>query len=349
MHDQQHPQKRVVMVLGMARCGTSTIARGLQAIGVNLGSHLHQPDERNPKGFWEDEDVTFKINRGILRELNCHWICDDLAGQLQQSGNHQLDQFKRYALDLVHTRLADRVSWGFKDTNTTVLLPFWQRVLKDAEVDDSYVLALRNPLGCAYSNIKHSKMDLELSLLAWLKCMVLAIEGTHGKKRVIISYDHLLQDPLRELLRMAHHLDFAVTHPAELEHYANHFVDKKLHHHAYSENDLVTHPAMAVVPLCYRVYQLLLRVASDALTFTDPAFGAEWQVIQQEFEKISPLYEFVSAVSTENRELERRLRTIHKSIPWRLLSPLFWLDEALRQRRIHARREKRWVNAWNKT
>lgn len=45
--------KRIVVVLGMHRSGTSAVARGLKALGVELGEHLMPPAaNNNEKGFF---------------------------------------------------------------------------------------------------------------------------------------------------------------------------------------------------------------------------------------------------------------------------------------------------------
>jgi hypothetical protein len=346
MYDQAGSNKRVVMVLGMARSGTSTICRGLNAIGVNLGKKMLWPDRRNPKGFWEDMDVTFKINRGLVRLLNYPWICEDLAAQMRALHNHALKDFKNYAVLLVGERLAGRSNWGFKDPNTTVLLPFWQSVLNEVQAEDSYVIALRNPLGCAYSNIKHSDLELEGGLLAWLKNIILAVDGSQGKKRVVVSYEKLLEYPLNELLRMRRDLSIYSASQQDMEDYARRYVDKNLQHHVYSDNDLVTHPAIAAVPLCLRVYNLLKRLADDTLSFVDDEFYTEWQSIKQEFNDHYPLYFYARSIQMENKQLERELRGIRKALPWKLFSPLWLLDDFLRARRRAGRQYKRLTKAY---
>jgi hypothetical protein len=332
------PNKRVIMVLAMARCGTSAITRGLKAIGVSLGEELHQADARNPKGFWEDNDVTYKINRGILRIFKYPWICTNLADTLRTGANTELNAIKQFAVNLVRSRLQDTHCWGFKDTNTSSLLPFWREVVAEAEVRDSYVIALRNPLSCAYSNIKHSNLELEAGLLAWLKSMVLSIDGTHGKNRVVVSYDSLLENPMGQLERM--HAQLGLPTPMdsyEVDLYANKFIDSKLHHHTYSAHELRNNPAVAAVPLVLRVYNLLTRLADDQLLFTDAEFESAWSPIKAEFDALYSVYQRVHALRTENYEMERKLRKIRQSLSWKLFLPLRMLSRAWRVRRRGAR------------
>ena len=56
--------QKVVVVVGAGRSGTSTITRGLSALGIELGNNLKPGSAKNPKGFFEDLDI-LKINRDI--------------------------------------------------------------------------------------------------------------------------------------------------------------------------------------------------------------------------------------------------------------------------------------------
>ena len=49
--------KRLIVVLGMHRSGTSAITRGLQVMGVGLGDRMMPAMPDNVKGFWEDVDL----------------------------------------------------------------------------------------------------------------------------------------------------------------------------------------------------------------------------------------------------------------------------------------------------
>lgn len=345
MHNHEL-EKRVIMVLGMARSGTSTICRGLHAIGVDLGDNLLRPDERNPKGFWEDTDVTFKINRGILKMFNHPWIFDGLADLMRQHEHQGLNDFKNYAVMLVRERLAGNNCWGFKDTNTSVLMPFWHTVLREAGVEDNYVIALRNPLGCAYSNIRHSNLELEGGLLGWLKNMILALDGTQGKKRVVVSYERMLENPLHELSRMRRELGLHEVDQKNIDEFTHTFIDKNLHHHVYNDDELACHPAIAAVPLCQRVYTLMNKLATDTMTFADDAFFVECQAVKKEFYDLYPLYQYANKVLKDNLQIEREIRTIRKSWLWKLLTPLCWLDDYLRQRRQRGRLHKRLMKAY---
>jgi hypothetical protein len=58
----------IVLVVGMHRSGTSLVARGLHAMGVNLGSRIDTaPHPANPHGHWEHADVWQAQERLLIR------------------------------------------------------------------------------------------------------------------------------------------------------------------------------------------------------------------------------------------------------------------------------------------
>jgi hypothetical protein len=71
--DADMTHRRIVVVLGMHRSGTSAIARGVKALGVDLGTRLMAPAAgNNDRGFWEDVDIS-RLNGRVLAALGCDW------------------------------------------------------------------------------------------------------------------------------------------------------------------------------------------------------------------------------------------------------------------------------------
>lgn len=340
-------KKQVTMVLSMARSGASAITRALQVIGVSLGDNLVESTIKNPLSVWEDYDVTYKVNRGLMRLLDYPWDGQSLLKELSAEQNDELIKYKEYAQKIMASRLHDSDHWAFKDVNTTTLLPFWQMVINEAKLDDSYIIALRNPLACAYSNAKHSAIEIEAGLLEWLRNLIIAIDMTHGKRRIVVSYELLLEEPEMQLQRMAKELRAIEELDAQqVESYKTDFLGQKQHHYSYNLEDLKNNAAIKAVPLCLRVYELFLQLARDESSFVDGDFYTQWQEIKDEFEHNYPLYHYARALIKENHLLQRELRVIRKSIPWRLCYPLRMVENFVRQRRRSARSERRLVKAY---
>src|SRR6266571_2294536 len=123
--------KRLILVLGMHRSGTSTLTKSLQAFGVELGSNFNPATPDNPTGFWEDKDF-HALNEEMLKHLHRSW--DDL--QLVESGAvlSNLEGFFPRALALLDDFLHEKSLAGLKDPRFSLLLPFWKKVFAEAGI-----------------------------------------------------------------------------------------------------------------------------------------------------------------------------------------------------------------------
>lgn len=340
-------EKNVYIVLGMARSGTSAIARALKALGVELGNKLIPADAAwNAKGFFEDNDIVYKVNRRVLDVLDQ----SSVGAKLIDEAGYQKSELvflNKMATNLLKERIADTQHWGFKDPRTAKILPFWQRIFSELKVNEHYVLALRNPLASAYSYQKVSGTDLEVGLMLWVMHMIPAIEGTQGKKRIMVSYDEVMKNPKAQLERMKHGLTLSdLAAQGEVDKYANEFLDKKLRHYEYNDAEFKSHAAVKVVPICIKMYDLFMKVAKDEINLESEAFAAEWRALKEEFDAAYATYCYIDLLLNKNKAYERRLRTIKKSLPWKLLFPLRLIDDALRAYRKKSREKRRWAKAY---
>ena len=318
--------------------------RGLKALGIDLGTRLTPANQAwNAKDFGEDTDIVYKVNRSVLAALDYSWQSATLI-ERQYQHSTVLSELKIMATNLLTQRIANSEHWGFKDPRTALILPFWKDVFQHLRLNDRYVIALRNPLASAYSYQKVSGVDLEEGLLLWLMHLIPAIDGTDGKKRVMVSYDLMLQDPRKQLERIREKLAIPLPLDAnEVDVYANEFIDKNLHHHEYSYDDLKTHAATMVAPMCLRVYSVLMKLAKDEIEFDTTEFNTEWQQIKAEFADIHPIYCYIDSLLKRNKTLVRENRIIRKSLPWKLIYPLRIVDDVLRALRRKLRKKRKFT------
>ena len=343
-----HPShKNIFVILGVARSGTSAIARGLKALGIELGDKMNPADTKwNAKGFWEDTDIVYNINSKAFSALNIAPYGIDAPSPEQQTSD-ALHAIKLSAIELLQHRFVNTAYWGFKDPSTVKLLTFWQMIFAELQLTENYIIALRNPLETAQSYQKVTGSDIEIGFLLWLAHIIPAIEETVGKNRTIVSYDLLMQHPEAQLQRMQTQLQIpSLSNSAEVKIYTEGFLDKKLHRHAASIEDLLSHPASAVAPLCARMYQLLMQVAQDQIDFASASFTNEWHEIKNELKKMYPVYRYIDRLLKENHLLKKNLRRIQKSILWKMLYPLRKIDDTLRARRQKKRAENRLTKAY---
>jgi hypothetical protein len=331
-------QKNVYVVLGMPRSGTSAVTRGLKALGIDLGKTLTPAHhEWNPKGYFEDTDIVYKINRRLIAMLDAGTINEYMIEN--QPGDHEaLLQVRNNAAHLLQKRVEKTQHWAFKDPRTSKTIYFWRPIFEALNLNDQYVITLRNPLASAYSFKKYINMDVEEGMIAWLMHLIPAIDGTFGKNRVIVSYEAMLENPRLQLDRIRSNLVFPlVPNPRDIDIYATEFLDKKLRHHEFSDGDLKSHPTALVAPLCADVFALLSRLAKDELTFHSQEFQTAWQQIKADFATAQPMYQYVDNLIKRRKAPERNMRIIHKSIPWKFIYPLRFIDDLLRARRRAAK------------
>lgn len=305
--------KRVIVVLGMHRSGTSAITRGLQVLGADLGPEL-MPGVvgDNDKGFWEDLGC-FRINERVLEKLGSSW--DALAEiSVEDLQSESLAEERRDAVALLRERLEGVEVFAFKDPRTVNLLPFWQNVFRELDLDDRYLITLRNPRSVADSLARRNGFARAKSFCLWMKhtCNSL-IHGT-DKPAVVVDYDLFLDSPGRELARMAKVFGFnaPAEESEEYRGYVEEFLSTDLRHSQYRES---VAEEDVVPPFVGRLYDLLLGAARTDTG--NPVFKVsrdEWAPLCQEFEEYSSVMAYLDAMSKSAGELRKELKREHERV-----------------------------------
>ncbi len=252
---------RLVLVLGMHRSGTSTLARGLRVLGVALGKNLLPAHPCNPKGFFEDAGL-YAFNKALLAQLGLTWRSpeapDTAALRRLAAGPPGVT-----ALSLLREKSAGQAIPGLKDPRMSRLLPFWRPVLAASGLRAHCCIALRHPESVAHSLWQRDRLDAEHSHALWLAYLLDALEGSTGLPRLLTDYGLLLHRPERQLQRLGHFLDLPLD-PAELTLFADDFLDKTLCHHSPAPaNDAVREsPGGAWAALALRLYAALAPAAA---------------------------------------------------------------------------------------
>lgn len=296
--------QRAVVVLGPGRSGTSALTRAVAALGVDLGSNLKQGTSKNARGFFEDLDI-----------LELNYELHEAFGLRRNGSSVRLvtpDDWKRIDTTPYRDRLAAIVDerfresqcWGFKCGGVIRMLPFWEETLESLGQSVYYVFAVRNPLDVAGSRRKldylrgiREKCDLE-----WLTQVVPYFRSVLGKPSAVVDYDRILEDPDRELRRVARVLEIEVTESVEqgIAEYASEFLSRDLRHNRSSFEDFADDPETN--PTTRDGYQWLLRFASDAIDSGSAEWSQDWARIEQEVETMAPLLRHVDFLEDEVRE-----------------------------------------------
>jgi hypothetical protein len=297
-------EQRVIVVVGAGRSGTSALTRGIGALGVELGDNLRRASGKNPRGFYEDRDLT-RVNHGLRDIFGCRRSAAGVAPIGERQFNARaVDTLVAEAAALIRRRFGACPLWGFKAGGVLNFLPFWERVFAEAGMRPSYVLAVRNPVSVARSRARldrwrgtQQNCDLE-----FLTRVVPYFRRAARHPASVVDYDRLMADAKGELLRVAGELDLPVTAATDraLDGYANAFLTRRLHHARPGETDLDAQPALS--PLARDAYRALHGAAgTGGAGLADPAFWAEWARIEDTYAAMIPLLRHIDDLDAEAR------------------------------------------------
>lgn len=204
------PARRVVLVLGMHRSGTSAISRAVTLLGAAAPATLMPPAADNPRGFWESAVLT-ALNDRILAECGSHW--DDWRpfdpGVLDPVVRAVLEREGAAALEREFGQAGLMV---LKDPRLSRLLPFWQPVLAGRGIEAGAIIALRHPGAVAASLARRNAMPANMAALLWLRHVLDAERETRGLRRAFVSFDVLQRDWRVALRRAGASLGLAWPH-----------------------------------------------------------------------------------------------------------------------------------------
>ena len=289
-------KKRLIVVLGMHRSGTSAITRGLQVMGIDLGNNLMPAMEGvNDKGFWEDLDIN-ALNNELLSSLESDW---HHVAPIKSSDIETLLKscyFTR-AVELLRQKVDKNTIFGFKDPRVAKLLPFWKEVFTYCQFDTRCILVIRHPLSVTKSLNKRDSFDAEKSYLLWLGHVIESLSGSMGLQRVLVDYDKLMNSPEFEIDRISRQLDFKVDYD-ELHNYAVQFLDKVLQHTIHDLSELSLDEACPL--LVHEIYTTLLKVASDKINLDDPVLCHQTEQWIEEFQRLKPALALIDRYFSKN-------------------------------------------------
>jgi len=174
-----------ILVLGMHRSGTSSVAGLLARMGVSVGPEndlLVGPD--NPKGHYESG----RLHMACVRRLAA--AGGDWRSPPSNAPPAAVDAFRREVGELVDEFDAHR-PWLFKEPRLCLvareLLPLLTRPL--------FVHVVRDPLAVAASLAARDGLAPVEALALWERYTRDAFEASRGWPRIVVDYDALCADP----------------------------------------------------------------------------------------------------------------------------------------------------------
>ena len=224
-------RKQAVFVLGMHRSGTSTVSNFITSLGYDLGHHPMAPREDNPKGFWENTEIT-RVNDEILALHGLRWDSLTLIQDLPIESICNDKQIRSKVLQVLGEEFdTDKIS--IKDPRMCHLLPLWKSVLNEVNYETHYITVNRDPAAVAQSLAKRDMMSFERGLLLWLLYSVSMARYIAGSSAIAIDYDELMKSPASSLspLKLLNPDGFA----DQVAKFIAEFLSESLYHHSPEE------------------------------------------------------------------------------------------------------------------
>ena len=135
---------RIALVLGMHRCGTSALAAVISRLGFDLGKNLLPGNEFNARGYYENEKLV-QFHDEILEQLGSSWHDLRFLPESAFQGGWIDDAAQKLA-GILQEEFGDASRIMVKDPRASRLLPIWQRLAKERDLDLRFILIGRHPL-----------------------------------------------------------------------------------------------------------------------------------------------------------------------------------------------------------
>lgn len=202
----ERPTKKLVIVAGMHRSGTSAFTGAIELLGVQLGRQLAQGHEGiNEKGYKEDMEV-IDLHEDILWSQGSAWnnVFPDEPDVLDAD---KTAQAKIRIRDILEKYFKVHSLCGVKDPRVCLFLPLWLEACQDLNIDVSILVPFRSPAAVARSLNKRDGLSVEFSEALWVKYLICAEKYSRGHRRMFASYESLLKEPKAVLARVAQALE----------------------------------------------------------------------------------------------------------------------------------------------
>ena len=225
--------RQLVVILGMHRSGTSLITKSIELLGYSLGDNLMPAGVDNPKGFWEDLDIV-QFNDKLLAHNQMSW-----DSPLDSSPVVFTKDLQQEALTLLESKFLNTNRFIIKDPRMSLLLDFWSRCFVEADISVYYLTVYRQPLDIAASLHARNGIEVEHGLLLTYRYNR-ALMTFLGDSVFVVGYRQFLENPLRELSRIAGRIGSVLDNEAAGS-FIKDFVDPTISHHEFTDEDLVGH------------------------------------------------------------------------------------------------------------
>lgn len=183
---------KAIIILGMHRSGTSMMAQLCQCMGAYLGeeNELIAAATDNPDGYFENIEIS-SIDNKLLQLSSREWY--SLEPLKLDSSSLQIKELTERLKVCIQKLFEKSDTIAIKDPRISILLPLWEKILKELAVEIDYIWMFRNPLEVAASLRKRNGYTRKHSLLLWVYYNLNIAKFLEGKGYLAINYRDVLE------------------------------------------------------------------------------------------------------------------------------------------------------------
>ncbi|CAA9380229.1 sulfotransferase family protein [uncultured Nocardioides sp.] len=207
--------RRVVLVVGSGRSGTSVMAGTLRTLGLHVPQPEVVADATNPKGFGEPQWAV-DLHHELLRRSNVQ-VSDARPQAWLEAGRVSADHAVR---ERVTTWLAEQLRAGdelvVKDPRAAWFLGLWRAAAARNDATSSYVTMLRPVTEVVGSKQAYYGADQNgvTRTAAWINMMLHTERATRGEQRAFVRYADMLADWTVPVFRIGDRFDLHAVRTA---------------------------------------------------------------------------------------------------------------------------------------
>ena len=148
-------EKKILVIAGMHRSGTSLITQWLQRCGLSIGEELMAANSGNEQGYYEDMDFV-RLHEEMLTRLGLPdtGLTGDALPALCAEGKQKMQV-------LLAKKSRQHVQWAWKDPRTCLFLGAYRELAADADC----LVIYRDFQFCVYSLVNRMLKDARAEYL----------------------------------------------------------------------------------------------------------------------------------------------------------------------------------------
>jgi len=233
----QPDPRRIVLVIGPGRSGTSTIAGALVKSGFEVPGKAIKGNPTNPSGFFEPRWVV-DFHKELLDRTHVNTL-DSAPDAYDRVTELVLkDQARDTLRSWLSKRLEEQPRLVVKDPRTVWFRELWVQTARELGVETGFVTMLRHPAEVSASREKYyakteggsRRADDIARIAGWVNVALTSERITQGSPRAFVRYTELVSDWRSVLTRVGGALDLSFDPGPEVSpHPVDEFIDPSLH------------------------------------------------------------------------------------------------------------------------